>query len=358
MLASFLPYKQIPALDLGPISLQPFGMLVATGVLVGAWLVRKHSEKLNLNEDHMRSMMAYVLVGGFLGAHLFDVLAYQPDKIADDPLLLVKVWAGISSYGGFLGGFIAFLIYLRVYKLPLPPYGDACVYGLTAGFTIGRIGCSVVSDHPGAQTDFWGGFDYPAGFVANHPELYDPGVPTAMRLHNLGLYEFVYLTVVCLVLYTVTIKRRPHGFVAAFMGLAYAPVRFNLEFLRLSQTDPRYVGLTFAQWVSVAVFVAAAIYMVQIYRKSAGSPALRGEPLPDILGPGQKELARSGTAKARSKTGSKTKPRVKTTPVVKKKPAEKKPAENGSAPPDDAPNETVAKKKTGGSKKGKGKKKK
>ena len=36
------------------------------------------------------------------------------------------------------------------------------------------------------------------------------------------------------------------------------PVRFMLEFWRLNTSDPRYVGLTFAQWASIAAFVGAA----------------------------------------------------------------------------------------------------
>lgn len=363
MLASIIPFTPIPALEipipvLGTISLQPFGMLVATGVLVGAWLVRVRSEKLNLNEDHMRTMMAYVLVGGFVGAHVFDVLAYQPDKLADDPLLLIKLWAGISSFGGFLGGFFAFLIYLRVYKLPLPPYGDACVYGLTAGFTIGRIGCSVVSDHPGAPTDFWLGFDYPAGFIANYPELYGSGVPTEMRLHNLGLYELIYLAVVCAILYTITIKRRPHGFVAAFVGLAYAPVRFNLEFLRLDQSDPRYIGLTFAQWTAVAMFLGAAYYMHRIYKTTREHPELRGEPLPDIPGPGEKEVRKTAGRKVpRASAKKKRAAGARKNKAADKSGSDKSTTADESRDDADAPKKSASKKKSGGGKK-KGKKKK
>ena len=39
--------------------------------------------------------------------------------------------------------------------------------------------------------------------------------------------------------------------ITALTGLFYAPVRFLLDFLRFNpEADPRYLGLTFAQWVS------------------------------------------------------------------------------------------------------------
>ena len=42
------------------------------------------------------------------------------------------------------------------------------------------------------------------------------------------------------------------GLIAVLTGMLYAPVRFFLDFLRPEETDPRYLGLTFAQWASIA----------------------------------------------------------------------------------------------------------
>ena len=53
--------------------------------------------------------------------------------------------------------------------------------------------------------------------------------------------------------------------------MMYAPVRFFLDFLRPEDTDPRYVGLTFAQWASFLAFGAAAYVAVKIMTN--GAPA-------------------------------------------------------------------------------------
>ena len=53
-------------------------------------------------------------------------------------------------------------------------------------------------------------------------------------------------------------------------GLLYAPVRFFLEYLRPeTSTDPRYVGLTFAQWCSIIAFGAAAYAAIACSRTAS-----------------------------------------------------------------------------------------
>ena len=60
--------------------------------------------------------------------------------------------------------------------------------------------------------------------------------------------------------------------VTALVGLLYAPVRFLLDFLRFNPDfDPRYVGLTFAQWVSILAFGAAVALLIRVVTN--GKPA-------------------------------------------------------------------------------------
>jgi len=77
---------------------------------------------------------------------------------------------------------------------------------------------------------------------------------------NLGLIEFLYLIPVNLVVLWLAFrpsKRLPAGFITVLAGVLYAPVRFFLDFLRPSETDPPLLGLTFAQWSSILAFGVA-----------------------------------------------------------------------------------------------------
>src|SRR5687767_12324662 len=103
-----LPY--ISPWSIGPI--QGFGIIVAVGVLIGAAILRRYGEWHGVSDDHIRGLTGWITICGFLGAHIFDVVAYEWPRLMKDPLLILKVWDGISSYGGLLGGAGGFALYV------------------------------------------------------------------------------------------------------------------------------------------------------------------------------------------------------------------------------------------------------
>jgi len=256
-------------IHLGPLPLQPFGILVATGVLFGAWITRLRARYLGVDENEVRTLDGYVLVAGFLGAHVFDAIFYNWQKLKVEPWLLFKVWEGISSYGGFLGAAIGFVAFCRIHKVKRPlVYADILVWGLLPGFAFGRMGCTTVFDHPGGHTDFFLGMVYP------YANLIREGVQPGDVIHNLGLYELIFLIFLIGVVTLVTWagRKRPVGFVAGITCMAYGPVRFMLDFLRWDQTDPRELGLTFAQYVSIATFLIGIAVMWRAYTAPKWDP--------------------------------------------------------------------------------------
>jgi phosphatidylglycerol:prolipoprotein diacylglycerol transferase len=281
-----LPFIEVGARDLFGLPIQPFGIIVATGVLIGAEVMRRYALKRGADEDDLRGLTGWVVVTGFIGAHVFDILAYEQDKLAKDPLILLKLWDGISSYGGFLGGAMGWWFYVWWKRLTPGMWADSTVIGLLLGFSIGRIGCTLVHDHIGRATDFALGVDYPVReLIARdvYEEIQRSGhhVGSVIRAHNMAMYELAYLIPVNALILAMAFskkKRWPAGLLAVLTGLLYAPVRFVLEFWRLNQSDTRYAGLTFAQWLSIVAFGAALYILTKIWKH--GSPA----PLEDELG--------------------------------------------------------------------------
>ncbi|HEY0993828.1 MAG TPA: prolipoprotein diacylglyceryl transferase family protein [Kofleriaceae bacterium] len=280
-----LPYFHLGSFDVG-VPIQAFGILVAAGVLIGAALLRRYAEWHGVSDDHIRGLITWLLVSGFLGAHEFDVIAYQWDRIGDATVvqpagwwflpesvwpsnwpLVLRIWDGISSYGGFIGGALGFAIYVWWKRLPVRLFADVTIVGLLPAFSIGRLGCTVVSDHIGAAVDLdrWYAFlamDYPRKLNLAHLAETYPGTSEFIRAWNLGFVEFLYLVPVNLVVLWLAFRptrRMPAGYVTALTGVLYAPVRFFLDYLRPEDTDPRYGTLTFAQWSSIVAF-AIAIY--------------------------------------------------------------------------------------------------
>lgn len=272
---SGIPYFTLPPIDLGPIDLQPFGILVATGVLLGAHLCHRRAARLGLDDDQLRGLIGWVVIAGFIGAHVFDVLAYQAHELRRDPLLLLKIWDGISSYGGFIGGTAGFFLYVRRHRLPVGPYADTIMWGLAPGFTFGRMGCTIVHDHIGAYTeDFFLATNYTKEVILEHGYGSPPGTLQPGLHHNLGFYELLFMLVLCGLMWLLDRKRRQPGFLVAVVITFYAPVRFLMEFLRVNPAaDPRYAGLTFAQWASIATTALGVALLVHLSRSPAPAAA-------------------------------------------------------------------------------------
>ena len=92
-------------------SVQPFGLLVATGVLLGATLAERRGRAVGVHPNAIASCVAHVLIGGFIIGHVFDAIAYHPEVVFEDPLFLLRIWDGLSSFGGFLGASLGLFVY-------------------------------------------------------------------------------------------------------------------------------------------------------------------------------------------------------------------------------------------------------
>jgi phosphatidylglycerol---prolipoprotein diacylglyceryl transferase len=310
-----IPYVEVPELPLSflthlplldrvldprhPPSIKPFGTLVAFGVYLGSVVAMRHARERAVDEKKMSEVIFYVVGVGFLGGHMLDAIFYHPAHLAQDPLYLFKIWDGLSSYGGFIGAVLGALIWrcvsatwkpitvpwrgeaVTLFSIPTSvrvtwrhgrrvlPYIECVNSAFPLAWVFGRMGCASVHDHPGLVTDAWYAVRWPL-----------PGGGVTGRL-DLGLIEMV-LTIPLAVAFLVLWRRkpvRPLGFYSGWMCIAYAPVRFFLDFLRegegtggLAGGDPRYGGLTPAQWACFGLF-ALGVYMLRKSRQpSDASP--------------------------------------------------------------------------------------
>lgn len=287
-----IPYLQQPSIDLGPVTIHAFGVIVAASALVGLEVARRRIRHLGLDPALGERLAWWTLVGGFLGAHLFSVLFYFPEKVAHDPLVLLRLWEDISSFGGILGGLLALWLFMR-FRTPLDHatrgrYLDTVAYAFPIALFVGRLACTLAHDHPGTVTRAPLAISlateparvYIRGVYAAANRVAElPANPVLARLgfHDLGWYEFLYLG---LVIVPVTLwlgrRARPTGtFVASFV-LLYMPVRFALDFLRVS--DVRYAGLTPAQWVALIAVLLLGVSLVGRRPRTVPAATLNASP--------------------------------------------------------------------------------
>ncbi len=278
-----IPYFPQPEYHLfGPVTFHAFGAIVALSLTVGWRMAVARSRANGLDPEIYEDLLLYVVLSGFVVAHLYSVFAYFPREAMEDPILLLKVWEDISSFGGFAGGLLGLWLFFRFKARDVDAatrlrYLDVIAYVFPFAWAIGRMACTVAHDHPGAVTTFPLGISlespeaqaYIASFYREAGRLAElpPRADLAkMAFHDLGWYEFLYMSCIMVPAFLVLDRkpRPPAFFLIAFL-LLYVPARFFLDFLRIG--DVRYNGLTPGQYAGIAAFLAAVFLMVRIARR-------------------------------------------------------------------------------------------
>lgn len=101
----------IPYLHIGPLSLPTFGLMVATGLFLAAYVLQADFRRRGIRAD------AFLIIGiaglaGIVGARLYHALE-SPAEFFADPGSFIFTRYGFAWFGGFLGGFAALLILAR-----------------------------------------------------------------------------------------------------------------------------------------------------------------------------------------------------------------------------------------------------
>lgn len=235
-----IPYLEHPVLAIGSYQLQAFRVLALLAIVVEYAIVVKRAPRHGFRSEDASSLIAWATVLGMISAHVFDVLAYYPEKLRDDPLELFRVWGSLSSWGGMVGGLsgLAFVAWRRgLGATGVLRFIDLAVYALPITLAVGRLGCGLQHDHLGIASTHFLAVSFPTG-----PRF------------DLGLLEFFYLIPVSLLFVALGRKPRPPGFFLGLFFAVYGPVRFVLDTLR--NEDARYFGWTPAQYLCVVTALA------------------------------------------------------------------------------------------------------
>ena len=225
-----------------------FGILVALGVIIGDRIVVAQGQRRGLDPNDVKYMNARIVIGGFIVAHLVSVIFYYPERIAENWKVLINPFAGLSSFGGFLGAFIAFLYFTKKAEIDRLRYADSVALGLAVGWIFGRTGCFTAHDHPGLRV--------PASFFLSVK------YPEGPRI-DLGLYELLFTIVMTADPLPVQPQAAPARADHRARGVdvragalrARLPARHGC-----GQPRRRYLVLTPAQWACLAT-AALGVYL-------------------------------------------------------------------------------------------------
>lgn len=236
---------------IGPFTLHTYGLLVATGFLVGVALMAYQAKKEDVDPDAVMDFSFYVLVAAVVGSRLLYVLVNYDDYI-NQPLGVFKIWeGGLVFYGGFLGAALAGFWYVKKEKLDTWKMADLAAPSIALGHAIGRWGCFSSGSCYGRPTDSWLGITFTD--------------PNAIAPLGVSLYPTqIFGSIMEFSIFLILISVRPHikfkGQLFIMWMMLYAAGRFVIEFFR---GDPR--GFIIPETASTSQGIAVAVFAVGLF---------------------------------------------------------------------------------------------
>ena len=231
------------------ITLPSYGVLAFIGAFAALVFLYFRLERFAITFTQFLKLLVLCAVGCILGSKLMYAMTQVPwlvEKFSVENLLLWIPNSGYVFYGGLLGVLLAIRLYARgdtdlrkrMYSMAVP------AFPLFHGF--GRIGCFMAGCCYGVE-------------LAEPVELF--GVLTLDRL-PVQLIEacFEFLLFAAILVWE---KKRPHADTLQIYLVAYALFRFGIEFFRGDAIRGIFLGLSTAQWVSLAIL---AYYLLRRFR--------------------------------------------------------------------------------------------
>ncbi|MED3909993.1 prolipoprotein diacylglyceryl transferase [Peribacillus simplex] len=250
------------AIDLGPIQVHWYGLIIGFGVLLGLIIALRESERRGLDKEIFTDMILFAVPIAIISARIYYVI-FQWEYYSQNPGDIIKIWnGGIAIHGALIGSVLTAIVFAKVKKVSFWKLADIAAPSLLLGQAIGRWGNFMNQEAHGGEItrSFLENMHLPE-FIIN--QMYINGA----YYHPTFLYESIWNIVGVIILLSLRKVNLRRGELFLTYVLWYSIGRFYIEGLR---TDSLMLteSLRIAQVISI-VLVALAIALV-VYRRVRG----------------------------------------------------------------------------------------
>jgi phosphatidylglycerol:prolipoprotein diacylglycerol transferase len=241
--------------QVGSFTVYSYGVLVATGVLLGVWLAAYDAPRTGLSPIKVWNLGIYGILVALATSKLWLIFSAW-SYYAENPREIFSaatLQSGGTFYGGLLGGIVWTIFYTRREKMPLLPTLDVSSAPVALGHAIGRLGCFAAGCCFGKPTTLPWAVTFTSEVAARIS-----GTPLNVPLHPTQLYEAGAEFLNFLLLYFAGCRWRFPGQVVGAYLMLYGVERGSLEFLRADpgRTPLFHNAVSLMQLVSVTMMCA------------------------------------------------------------------------------------------------------
>ena len=249
-----IPSPSSGALDIGPITLRMYGLMIAFGVIAGVWLMGKRFVANGISEEHASGIAMWSVPAGILGARLYHVIT-DWKRFQGNWDEAFQIWkGGLGILGGIILGILAALVYCRKHELDIRKVLDAVAPALPLAQSIGRWGNYFNQELYGRPSDLPWGLEIKE---QKRPSEY----LTEDTYHPTFLYESLWNLLVVYALIKISKSGRvANGLLIGFYFALYSIGRLWIEALRIDEAS-KLAGLRINIWVFSAVLIASISFV-------------------------------------------------------------------------------------------------
>ena len=218
-----------------------YGVLIATGMLIGIALAVREAKRVGISEDDVLNIAIIAIPVAIICARLYYVI-FSWDYYSQNPGEIFNIrGGGLAIHGGLIGGILTGFIYAKVKKLDFFKTADAVMVGMPLAQAIGRWGNFINGEAHGGPTSL------PWGIMVD-----------GVKVHPTFLYESIWdFGIFLFIMFYMRKKKTYEGEVIVSYITLYSIGRFFIEGLR---TDSLMFGLIrMAQFISLVGVVGGLI---------------------------------------------------------------------------------------------------
>src|SRR3954463_11388821 len=254
-------------LELGPITVYTYGVLLAAAYLLGLKLAMNRAKARGLDANRVLDLGIYIIISALIGAKLLLLITDFRSFTANPRELLTLARSGGVFYGGLILAVVVALTYIRKIGLPLWTTCDVFAPGIALGHVVGRFGCLFAGCCYGKETHVPWAITFRDPFAAANV-----GTPLGVPLHPTQIYEAAAEFLILIVL--LGFERKGRNFAGRtfwlYMAL-YGVSRFIIEFFRGDERGTVFMFST-SQFISVVLVPLALVMLVVLSRQKAPEP--------------------------------------------------------------------------------------
>ena len=225
-----------------------YGILMATGMILGTLIAIKEAKRVGIKEDYILDLAIIAIPTGLICARLYYVL-FNWDYYYNNPSQILNVrGGGMAIHGALIGGVLAGYIFSKYKKLDFFKLADTVMLGMPLAQSIGRWGNFINQEAHGGPTNL------PWGIMVN-----------GVKVHPTFLYESIWDFGIFVFLWIFRKKKSYEGQVIVLYAILYSLGRFFIEGLR---TDSLMIGpLRMAQVVSLIGIIGGILVHIYLSKK-------------------------------------------------------------------------------------------